>query len=76
MEGLLTKKGMKLQRKKITNKCKKSGIPNKPNRKKKDKNTNKCKKKRFEEVNLFHTNAADLKHRSEDFKNKLKYFKT
>ena len=51
-------------------------LNHKPSIKKKYKNNDKCKKKQYEEVNLFHTNAADLKHKSEDLKNKLKYFKT
>ena len=76
MERLLTKKGLKLQRKKERKKYKKINKPNKPDIKGKYKKTNQCKKKQFEELNLFHTNAADLKHKSEDLKNKLQYFKT
>ena len=33
-------------------------------------------KKKFEQIQMLHTNAADLKHKTEDLKNKLKFFKT
>ena len=36
----------------------------------------KTNKKQFKQIHLLHTNAADLKHKSEDLKNKLKYFET
>ena len=42
----------------------------------KSKKQTKTKKKQFEKIHLLHTNAADLKHKSEDLKNKIKYFET
>ena len=76
MEGLLIKKKIKLQKNKERKKYKKSEKTNKTKPKFKTKKITNVQNKQNDQIHLLHTNAADLKHKSEDLKNKLKFFET